>query len=141
MRSTRNRISWRSPLVPVGIKTVSKEKEIKIKRIKRIKKRRSRIEIEFLENSRAVPTGSFTGEIPVWESPTVIGFYTLLQGSAFRFGGLPAAVNVACFTKLPPLFRRFLPPLQKLLLYLKGFPYYGLLREYYGSTTGVLRDP
>ena len=59
MRSTRNRISWRSPLVPVGIKTVSKEKEIKIKRIKRIKKRRRRIEIEVsLENSRAVPIAS-----------------------------------------------------------------------------------
>ena len=55
-----------------------------------------------------------------------------LEGSADT-----SVVNVVRFTKLPPLFRRFLPPLQKFLFYLKGFPYYGfttgVLREYYGT--------
>ena len=62
-----------------------------------------------------MPSGS-VGEIPVWESPTVIGFYALSKGSLVigrgsTPRGLPTvkkytAVNVLCFTKLPPL-----PPL------------------------------
>ena len=59
--------------MPVWLKTVSKEKEIQIKR-KRITIRKSRKlrEIEIVKNFRAVPTGSVR-QIPVWESPTVIG--------------------------------------------------------------------
>ena len=51
VRSTWNRISWRSPLVPVWLKTVSKEKEIKIKRKRmRIRKTRKLREIGILKN-------------------------------------------------------------------------------------------
>ena len=59
----------------VWLKTVSKEKEIKIKRKRiTIRKRRKVREIEIVKNSRAVPTGSVR-QIPVWELPTVIRLF------------------------------------------------------------------
>ena len=68
--------------MPVWLKTVSKEKEIKIKR-KRITIRKSRKlrEIETVKNPRAVPTSS-VGESPLWESPTEMDSIPFSKGSA-----------------------------------------------------------